>query len=256
MSAELHYTDTGGSGEAVVLVHAIGCDSHMWDALEAALAPAHRIVRVDLRGHGASPVVAGPCSLEDLAGDVADVLHRLRLPRAHWVGLSLGGMLGLAFALAHPQRLGRLVLANTTAGYGPEGRALWQARARAVEDGGMKAIVDLAMERYFSAEFRTRQVERVASVAARFLMTPPQGYIAACAAIADLDYADRLGAIRAPTLVIAGGADVATPAAMSESLARGIGDARLAVIPGAAHLSAVEDPAAFNALVSGFLSAQ
>ena len=78
MSAELHYTDTGGSGEAVVLVHAIGCDSHMWDALEAALAPAHRIVRVDLRGHGASPVVAGPCSLEDLAGDVADVLHRLR----------------------------------------------------------------------------------------------------------------------------------------------------------------------------------
>jgi 3-oxoadipate enol-lactonase len=157
--AELHHTDSGGQGEAVVLVHAIGCDLRMWDSLEAALAPRFRVVRVDLRGHGASPVIAGPCTLEDLADDVAAVLDRVRVPCAHWVGLSLGGMIGQAFALAHPARLGRLVLANTTAGYGAQGHAMWSARAQAVRDGGMEAIVDLAMERYFSDAFRARHAD-------------------------------------------------------------------------------------------------
>lgn len=251
----LHFSDEG-RGAPVVLVHAIGCDLRMWDALARDLvARAMRVIRVDVRGHGASPVPARPYSLEGLAGDVAVVLDRLKIAKADWVGLSMGGMIGQAFALDHGERLRRLVLANTTSSYGGDGRKMWEARAQAVEDGGMAAIKDLAMARYFSDAFRANHPEVVATVGQRFLETPPAGYIGCCDAIRDLDYGARLSQIAAPTLVIAGGQDAGTPPAMSEALARGIPGARLAVIPGAAHLSAVEAPREFGALVGDFLAA-
>ena len=103
-----------GQGEPVFLFHAIGCDHHMWDSLAAALAARYRVVRVDVRGHGRSPVPEGEYSLEALADDVLAVLDGLEIDKAHWVGLSMGGMIGQAFAINHPDRLGRLVLANTT----------------------------------------------------------------------------------------------------------------------------------------------
>jgi 3-oxoadipate enol-lactonase len=167
----------------------------------------------------------------------------------------MGGMIGQAFALEHADRLGKLVLANTTSSYGADGRKMWEARAKAVEDGGMAAIAELAMTRYFSDEFRTHHPDVVGRIRARFLETNPRGYIGCCDAIRDLDYATRLASIAAQTLVIAGEKDAGTPAAMSEEMARRIPNARLAVIDGAAHLSAVEKPAEFNALVRGFLSA-
>jgi 3-oxoadipate enol-lactonase len=243
-----------GRGDAVVLVHAIGCDLGMWDDLAPALAEHFRVVRVDVRGHGASPVPPRPYSLGQLAGDVAAALDRLGIERAHWVGLSMGGMIGQAFALAHGTRLGRLVLANTTSSYGADGRKMWEARAKAVEEGGMAAITDLAMTRYFSDEFRERHLEAVDRVRSRFLSTDPAGYIGCCDAIRDLDFTSQLSRIKAPTLVIAGEKDAGTPAAMSDAIAQRIPGARLAVIPGAAHLSAIEKPAQFNALVRDFLA--
>jgi 3-oxoadipate enol-lactonase len=252
-AAPLFHAESG-AGEAVVLAHAIGCDHRMWESLATALAPRYRVLAVDLRGHGRSPVTARPYSLEGLAGDVAALLDRLGVGQAHWVGLSMGGMVGQAFALAHGERLGRLVVANSTSAYGPEGRGMWEARARAVEAGGMAAIKDMAMSRYFSDEFRARHPEVVETTGERFLATPAAGYIACCDAIADLDYTAALPRIRARTLVIAGERDAGTPPAMSEAMARGIAGARLAVIPGAAHLSAVEKPTEFNALVRDFLA--
>src|SRR5450432_2135022 len=139
----------------------------------------------------------------------------------------MGGMIGQAFALDHAERLGKLVLANTTSSYGADGRKMWEARAKAVEDGGMAAITELAMTRYFSDEFRAGQPEVVERVRARFLHTDPRGYIACCDAIRDLDFTDRLHGIRARTLVIAGERDAGTPPAMSEELARRIPAARL-----------------------------
>ena len=252
MSAALHYNDCG-AGDPVVLVHAIGCDSSMWDAL-ADLEARYRVVRVDVRGHGASPVPPRPYSLAALAGDVAAVLDRCGIARAHFVGLSLGGMIGQAFALAHGERLDRLVLANTTSSYGPEGPKMWEARAKAVDEGGMAAITELAMTRYFSDAFRAAHPETVERVRRQFLATDPTGYAGCCDAIRDLDFAPRLGEIRARTLVIAGEKDAGTPVAMSERIASGIRGAELAVIPGAAHLSAVESPREFNALVTRFLA--
>jgi 3-oxoadipate enol-lactonase len=252
---DLFAADSGGKGEAVVLVHAIGCDHRMWDALAHVLAAQFRVVRVDARGHGRSPVPQRPYSLEALARDVLAVLDRHAIARAHWVGLSMGGMIGQAFALAHGDRLGRLVLANTTSSYGPEGRKTWEARIKAVEDGGLAAIKDMVMSRYFSDDFRERSPQVVAEVSRRFLETPAQGYLGCCDAIKELDYAADLPRIRARTLVIAGEKDAGTPPAMAEAIATRIPGARLAIIPGAAHLSAVEKPTEFNTLVGDFLAA-
>ena len=255
MSEAIFSTDTGGGGDAVLLVHAIGCDHRMWDALEADLAKSFRVMRMDVRGHGKSAVTPRPYSLGALADDAAAVLDQRGVRKAHWVGLSMGGMIGQAFALGHPQRLGRLVLANTTSSYGPEGPKMWEARAKAVADGGMAAITELAMTRYFSDEFRANHADIVDRVRRRFLETPAQGYIACCDAIRDLDLTADLARVHARTLVIAGDKDAGTPVAMSETIATRIPGAKLAVIAGAAHLSAVESPAQFNPLVRRFLEA-
>jgi 3-oxoadipate enol-lactonase len=251
---ELRFTDSKGAGDAVVLVHAIGCDHRMWDALAAALAPGYRVIRVDVRGHGGSPVPRRPYSLEALADDVAHLLDGLGIRKAHWVGLSMGGMIGQAFAIRHGERLAKLVIANSTSTYGPEGRKMWEARAKMVEDSGVAAIRDMVASRYFSDDFRATQPAIVEGVMERFTRTPKVGYLGCCDAIAALDFSKDLGRITAPTLVIAGAADAGTPPAMSEAIARGIPGARLAVISGAAHLSAVEKPAEFNALVQDFLA--
>lgn len=244
-----------GSGEPVVLVHAIGVDHRMWDSLAAALAPRWRVVRVDVRGHGKSPVLAGEYTLEALADDVVAVLDSLSISKVNWVGLSMGGMIGQAFALNHPERLGRLVLANTTSGYGPDGPKTWEARMKAVREGGMAAIAELVMQRYFSDEFRAAHPDVVAATKNVVMATPAQGYLGCCAAIRDLDFTRDLPRVHARTLVIAGGKDAGTPVSMSEAIERAIPGSQLSVLTNAAHLSAIEDPAQFNALVSAFLRA-
>jgi len=244
-----------GRGDAVILAHAIGMDHRMWEDLAGRLAVDHHVVRFDARGHGKSPVPKRPYSLEGMAEDAIALLDRLEIEKAHWVGLSMGAMIGMAFALEHPGRLGRLVLANTTSSYGPEGRAMWQARAKAVKDGGLEAINDMVMSRYFSEDFRATQPAIVEEMSRRFLATPVEGYLGCCDAIAELDYTEDLSRIRTRTLVVAGAADAGTPPAMSQAIADRIPGSQLAVIPGAAHLSAVEKPQEFGALVKGFLAA-
>jgi 3-oxoadipate enol-lactonase len=250
----LWHRDSGGSGEPVVLAHAIGCDHRMWDDLASSLAPRFRVVTLDARGHGASPVPPRPYTLEAMADDVRALLDQLGIRKAHWVGLSMGGMVGQAFALAHGDRLGRLVLANTTSSYGPGGRAMWEARVKLIEEGGLAAIRDAVAQRYFSDNYRRQRADAVAKFMERFMGTPVEGYLGCCDAIAALDYTAALPRIRARTLVIAGGADVGTPPAMSEVIAKAIPNARLQVLPGAAHLSAVEQPRDFGAVVATFLS--
>jgi 3-oxoadipate enol-lactonase len=255
MSAvDLAHSDSGGDGHPVLLAHAIGCDRHMWDGLVPALAAEHRVVAIDARGHGKSALPERPWSLEDMADDAARLLDRLGIARAHWVGLSMGGMVGQAFALRHPGRLDRLVLANTTSSYGADGRAIWDNRIRMVTDGGLAAIRDLVAARYFSDAFRAAHADVAARVMDRFMETPAAGYAGCCEAIREMELLPRLGAIRAPTLVIAGELDAGTPVAMSEAIAKAIPGARLVVIRGASHLSAVEKPAEFNALVRDFLT--
>jgi 3-oxoadipate enol-lactonase len=257
MSAvDLRCTDSGGSGEAVLLAHAIGCDRRMWDDLAAALAGRWRIVAIDARGHGESPLPPRPWSLEDMADDAARVLDRLGIASAHWVGLSMGGMVGQAFALRHAGRLGKLVLANTTSSYGPDGKTMWDNRIRLITEGGLAAIRDMVTARYFSEAFIAAHRDVVDRVMGRFMETPAEGYLGCCEAIRELEYTAALPRIQAPTLVIAGELDQGTTPAMARVIANAIPGARLSIIPGASHLSAVEKPAEFNALVRDFLAAR
>lgn len=255
-SVEIACRDSGGKGPAVLLAHAIGCDHRMWDALVQRLSPEYRVIAIDARGHGRSPIPPRPYTLAMLADDARALLDRLRIAKAHWVGLSMGGMVGQAFALAHPDRLDKLVIANSTSSYGPEGRNAWQSRIKAVEDGGLAAIRDMVAQRYFSEAFRRDHADTVNAVMDRFMETPVQGYLGCCDAIRELDYSRQLASIKAPTLVIAGSEDAGTPVAMSEAISKGIPGARLEVIPGAAHLAAVEKPREFGDLVERFLAAR
>ena len=250
----LHFTDSGGPGEAMVLAHAIGCDHRMWSDLIPELAAEFRVITLDARGHGKSPVVPRPYSLEIMADDACLVLEKLGIAKAHWVGLSMGGMVGQAFALRHPARLLKLVIANSTCSYGAEGRAMWQARAKMVQDGGLAAIRETVEARYFSPGFRAAEPGKVAEVMERFLQTPAEGYLGCCDAIARLDYSDDLIRVKAKALVIAGELDAGTPPAMSADLAAKIPGARMTTIAGAAHLSAAEKPREFARLVGDFLA--
>jgi len=255
-AVDLQCTDSGGGGEPVLLAHAIGCDRRMWDGLAAALAPRRRVVAIDARGHGKSPLPPRPWSLEDMADDAARLLDRLGIARADWVGLSMGGMVGQAFALRHPGRLRRLVLANTTSSYGPDGKTMWDNRIRLITGGGLAAIRDMVTTRYFSEAFIAAHRDVVDRVMDRFMETPANGYLGCSEAIRELEYTAALPRIHAPTLVIAGELDQGTTPAMARVIANGIPGARLAIIPGASHLSAVEKPAEFNALVEDFLAAR
>jgi len=238
----------------VVLSHAIGCDLTMWDDLANQLAQDCRVIAYDHRGHGSSEAPAGAYSMSDLADDAAALLRELDSGPVVWVGLSMGGMVGQELALRHPSLVRALVLANTTSGYPEAAREAWRQRIDTVQEHGIEAIADAVMGRYFHDEFRAAQAARVARFRRRVVSTDVVGYTGCCNAVGTVDTTERLGGISVPTLVIAGELDQGTPVGMSQTLQQGIPDASLVVLANASHLSAIEQPAAFAASVSGFIA--
>lgn len=245
----------GGGGEPVVLAHALGLDHRMWDDLAARLARAgHPVLAYDARGHGASATPPGPWSMDDLVDDAARLVREWGVGPVAVVGLSMGGMVAQGLAIRHPALVSRIVLANTTSAYPPEGVAMWQARIAAVEQGGVGSIAEAAVERFFTAATRAERPELAAAARRTLHATGDAGYAAACRAIAAMDWRPHLGEIRVPTLVVAGGEDVGTPPALSHAIAAAIPGSRLETIADAAHLSAAERPDRFHALVAAFLA--
>jgi 3-oxoadipate enol-lactonase len=254
----LHYSVRAPrSGKApqrtIVLAHALGCDLTMWDALATELARDCRVICYDQRGHGSSDGPPGPYTMAELADDAARLLRECDSGPVVWIGLSMGGMVGQELALRHPALVAALVIANSTGAYPEEARAMWRERIEAVRAGGIDAIADAVMARYFSDAFRARHPATVARFRRRVASTDAAAYMACCAAVAGVDTLARLAQIAVPTLVIAGADDAGTPPAMSEALAAGIPGARLAVIADAAHLSAIDHPDQFSALVTRFV---
>ena len=259
-SPALHYSVRAPrSGKApkhtVVLAHALGCDLSMWDDLATTLAADARVICYDSRGHGSSERPAGPYTMAELADDAARLLRELDSGPVVWVGLSMGGMVGQELALRHPALVAALVVANSTATYPEEARAMWRQRIAAVRAGGVEAIADAVMGRYFTDAFRAAHPATVARFRRRVASTDAAAYAACCAAVAGVETSERLGQIAAPALIIAGEHDAGTPLPMSAALAAGIPGARLVVLADASHLSAVEQPHAFAALVTHFLQA-
>lgn len=257
--AALHYTvreprKPSASARTVVMSHGLGCDHMMWDALAQQVSETHRVIVYDHRNHGSSELINAACTVADLADDAQAMLAELGTGPVVWVGLSLGGMTGQELALRHPAAVQALVLANTTSGYGAEARAGWQARIDAIAQGGLAAIADATMSRWFTPDFMERQGATVARARDRMVSTDPRGYIACIRALMDFETTPRLGQIRVPTLVIAGAQDLGTPPAMAERIVQGVAGARLATLEAAAHLSVLEQPAAFAEAVQAFLA--
>lgn len=234
----------------LVLVHSLGADHGMWDPQMPSLLLRFRVLRLDLRGHGASDSPDGDYTIAQLAEDVLAAADAAGLGRFHYCGLSIGGMIGQWLGANRAERVDRLVLANTTPRMSDP--SLFDARRAAVLGQGMASIADGVMPRFFSA--RTLATNPVAeSVRAVFLATNPVGYAGCCAAIRDMDQRSLLGSIRTPALVIVGDDDVSTPwVGHGEVLATGIPGARAVRLPGT-HLSNVEQPSSFTAALFDFL---
>ena len=247
---ELFYDLTGPEDAPVVAFStSIGTTLEMWDAQVQALADRYRCLRYDTRGHGRSQVLDQRVTIDDLANDLAGLLEALGVKEAHIVGLSLGGMTAQAFGARHPDRAESLVLMATSA-YLPSG---WDERAAVVRAQGMGAIVDAVLARWFTPEFTAAHLEQVAPMRERFLQLDPRGYAACCEAIRDMDLRPSNAAIRAPTLIIAGADDPATPVAMMEDIRTRIARAELVVLPRAAHILSVERSDLVNRYLAAFL---
>jgi 3-oxoadipate enol-lactonase/4-carboxymuconolactone decarboxylase len=241
----------GQAAPVVVLSHALGLDHGMWDVQAADLLPYFRVLRYDTRGHGASAAPAGDYALDDLGGDVLALTDALGIDRFSFCGLSMGGMVGQWLALNTPERLTRLVLANTTARLTDP--AMMETRRAGVLAGGIAAIVDAAMGRFFSPAVLAGNAPAVASARRTLLATSPVGYAGCCAAIRDMDFTSALGRITTPTLVLGGDLDVSMPwPDHGGRLAASIPGAVAVRLP-AAHLSSVERPRSFSAALFSFL---
>ncbi|WP_020655304.1 3-oxoadipate enol-lactonase [Massilia niastensis] len=249
--ARLHYRTDGPAGApCVVLSNSLGTDLSMWDAQAEALAADYVVLRYDTRGHGQSSAGDAAVDIARLGRDVLALLDHLGIERAAFCGISMGGVTGQWLGIHAPQRLTRLVLANTAARIGTaEG---WAARAQQVRRDGMAAIADGAAARWFSPGFIEREPATVARMVGRLRQQHPAGYAACCDALADADLRQQIAGIAVPALVVAGAYDPVTTVADGAYLRDTIPAARLEQLP-ASHISNVEAGAQFSALLRGFL---
>ena len=242
-----------GAGPPLLLLNSLGTDLQMWDPQVDRWARSRTLLRFDQRGHGRSEAPSGPYHLDRLGEDALAVLDAFGQQRVDVCGLSLGGVVALWLAIHHPGRVGRLIVADSAARIGTQ--AAWQQRAATVLDDGMDAVADLIIERFFSPGFRAAAPAQVARMRETVRGTSSVGYAGSCFALADADLRDDLSRIVAPTLVLVGSNDVATPPADAQELAAGIAGSQLVELAGAGHLANLEVPHRFAADVERFLEA-
>jgi 3-oxoadipate enol-lactonase len=231
--------------------NSLGTDTSMWNAQVAYFARSFHVVRYDNRGHGGSSAPEGPYALEDLALDAVAVMDFLERRRVHWCGLSLGGMVGQWLAANAPERISGLVLANTGEHFA--GATFWSERISAALEGGMQPLASPTLTRWLSKQFVASRPELVAPLQQAFLAVSPEGYAGCCAAIRDADLRTSNAGIQKKCLLIAGDHDVATPISMMKELQERIAHSELEIL-NSGHLSNIEQPDRFNAIVANYLS--
>ncbi len=228
-------------GPPVLLSNSLGSTHHMWGPQLTAFEERFLVIRYDTRGHGASPVPAGPYSIDDLTDDVVALLDGLGIERAHVVGLSLGGMTAMRLAARNPDRVNRLALLCTGAQLPPA--QAWLDRAATVRAHGSAAVAEAVVARWFTPELLSAWPAARRDAEQMVASTPAEGYAGCCEAIAELDLREQLSSISAPTLAIAGADDPATPPDKLEEIVAAIPDSRLVIVERAAHLANAEQPA-------------
>jgi 3-oxoadipate enol-lactonase len=237
----------------VVLSNSLGTNLAMWDAQVPTLAQRFRVLRYDSRGHGLSGVTPGPYTIEGLSRDVVGLLDALQIPTAHYCGLSVGGLIGQWLGINAARRFKSLSLCNTAARIGTTDG--WNARISAVREGGMAEIANGVISRWFTEDFAKRAPETVDATRQMLLHSPPEGYVATCAAIREEDLREAVSRVTLPTLVISGAKDAATTAADGRFLAEKIPGAQYLELK-AAHLSNIEAAEPFTAALLKFLGQQ
>ena len=251
-NVRLHYEIEGPEGAPVlVFSHSIGASTVMWDAVLPYFSGRFRVLRYDTRGHGASSVPPGPYSIAELGNDALELLDALGIQRCIFCGLSMGGMIGMWLGIHAPERIERLILANTGARIGTT--KLWNDRIESVQRGGVAAIAELILERWFTIRFRQAAPETIAAVHRMIVGTSTEGYVNCCAAIRDEDLTESLHLIHADSLVLTGTEDPATPPSDGRIIEEKIPNAAYVELA-TSHLSAIEDPGGFSGAVLGFLS--
>jgi 3-oxoadipate enol-lactonase len=239
---------------AVVLHHPLATNLGTWDDLTARLNKTYRVIGMDARGHGISAAPQGAYTFETLSADVVALMDHLAVKKAHFLGLSMGGMVGQYLGLLHPDRFHSLTLVSTSSATPSAGQALWDQRINDAGTLGMGSVVDGAMARWVAPAVLTGNPALVDRLKHMIVETPVAGYVGWCQAIRHLNVTERLSAIKLPTLVVVGALDPATPPAAAEVIAKAIPGAQLVIMPGVSHMLQEEEPAAFAAVVTPFLA--
>ena len=240
-------------GPSVILSHSLGSSLVMWNPQMKALEPHFQVLRYDIRGHGRSEAPPGAYTLELLGEDAVALLDVLEIEKVHWVGLSMGGMIGQSVALNYPKRLQSLALCDTGAAIAPEAQPIWQERIDAVREKGVESQLEPTIERWFTPSFLKLNPYILGVIRKEFLATPAQGYLGCIYAIRKLNYLDRLSIIKIPALIMVGEDDPGTPVSASEAIHQRIPSSKLVIIKSARHLSNVEQSEVFNTNLLTFL---
>jgi 3-oxoadipate enol-lactonase len=254
----LYYDLTGPeNGQVVCFTHSLASDSGMWaEQLPPLLAAGYRVLRLDMRGHGGSDPVAGGYTMAQLAGDVAAALDFLAIPRVQYIGLSIGGMIGQAFAIDHGQRLISAMLCDTSPQTMAGAKEAWAPRIELVKKANSVApLADATMERWFTDAFKPRNPGRWKQIHASIAGTTPAGYLGCAGGILDFNFLPKLPSLKVSTLVVCGADDQGTPPAGNKAIAATIPGARYEEIPNARHFPNVEHPETFNRIMMGWLNA-
>ena len=252
----LHHSQAGpADGPALLLGGSLGTTLAMWRPQVAELASSRRVVAFDHRGHGGSPVPPGPYAIEDLARDVLALMDHLALERVAYCGLSIGGMVGMWLAANAPERLDRLVLLCTAA-HLPATADAYRERAALVRGAGtVEPVADAVVERWLTPGWAAAHPGERDRLRAMVAATPAEGYAGCCEAVAAMDLREELPQIAAPTLVVAGAQDPATPPEHGERIAAAISGARFETVSPAAHLASVEQAGPITRLITHHLEA-
>jgi 3-oxoadipate enol-lactonase len=250
---ETHYT-VQGEGPWLVFSHSLACSSSMWAPQVATFSKRYKVLCYDTRGHGASSAPPGAYSLDQLADDAKALFDGLGIRSCHWVGLSMGGMIGQTFALKYPGIFRTVTLADTTSRYDADAQPLWQARIDLATREGMEPIVPQMLGRWFTEPFRATGAPILNEIAQAIRTTPVAGFVGCCHALPKINVTARLAEVKIPALVIVGEHDPGTPPAMAREIHANLPGSELAVIPAAAHLSNLEQPQAFDAALDDFLA--
>jgi len=250
----MHYEMDGPeSAPVVTLSHSLATDLSMWDPQVAVLKSGYRVLRYDTRGHGGTDAPEGPYTLEQLAEDVRALLHALRIPKTHYMGISMGGMIGQVLALKNPGMLQSLILCDTSSRIPEEALPIWEERIGLAQKQGMDALVESTMERWFTASFRRKPLPALDKIRGMIRTTPVKGYVGCSRAIMRLNLTERLREITLPSFIIVGEEDPGTPVAASQVIHEQIKGSELVILKSAAHLSNIEQQDAFNTAVMAFL---